>query len=111
MAGHCGYLRSLYSFVATVVSDFGGPSAFGFLSFGPQISAFGFPAAAILKRLAEIAKTLLIHDAALREIYQQLRPLLEPSPAPPKPGGLASEGSTVVLPRPRIPSFSPWEVG
>ena len=41
--------------------------------------------AAILKRLAEIDKTLFLHDAALREIYQQLRPLLEPPPAPPKP--------------------------
>jgi hypothetical protein len=41
--------------------------------------------AAILKRLAEIDKTLLIHDTALREIFQQLRPLLEPPPAPPKP--------------------------
>jgi len=41
--------------------------------------------AAILKRLAEIDKTLLIHDAALREIYQKLRPLLEPPPQPPRP--------------------------
>jgi hypothetical protein len=40
--------------------------------------------AAILKRLAEIDKTLLIHDAALREIYQKLRPLLEPPPQPPR---------------------------
>jgi len=41
--------------------------------------------AAILKRLAEIDKTLLLHDAALRDIYQKLRPLLEPPPLPPKP--------------------------
>jgi hypothetical protein len=41
--------------------------------------------AAILKRLAEIDKTLRVHDSALREIYQQLRPLLAPPPAPPKP--------------------------
>jgi hypothetical protein len=41
--------------------------------------------ATILKRLAEIDKTLLLHDGALREIYQKLRPLLEPPPAPPKP--------------------------
>jgi hypothetical protein len=41
--------------------------------------------ASILKRLAEIDKTLLIHDAALRDIYQKLRPLLEPPPTPPKP--------------------------
>jgi hypothetical protein len=41
--------------------------------------------AAILKRLAEIDKTLLIHDAALREIFEKLRPLLAPPPPPPKP--------------------------
>lgn len=41
--------------------------------------------AAILKRLAEIDKTLLMHDLALREIYQKLKPLLEPSSVPPKP--------------------------
>src|SRR5713101_6975813 len=41
--------------------------------------------AAILKRLAEIDKSLLLHDSALRDIYQKLRPLLEPPPAPPKP--------------------------
>ncbi len=40
---------------------------------------------AILKRLAEIDKTLLIHDSSLREIFQKLRPLLEPPPEPPKP--------------------------
>jgi len=41
--------------------------------------------AAILKRLAEIDKTLLIHDVALREIFEKLRPLLAPPPLPPKP--------------------------
>lgn len=41
--------------------------------------------AAILRRLAEIDKTLLVHDVALRDIYQKLRPLLEPPPLPPKP--------------------------
>lgn len=41
--------------------------------------------AAILKRLAEIDKTLLVHDLALREIFEKLRPLLAPPPAPPKP--------------------------
>jgi len=41
--------------------------------------------AAILKRLAEIDKTLLIHDVALREIFEKLRPLLAPPPVPPKP--------------------------
>jgi hypothetical protein len=41
--------------------------------------------AAILRRLAEIDKTLLVHDVTLREILQKLRPLLEPPPQPPKP--------------------------
>lgn len=41
--------------------------------------------AAILKRLAEIDKTLLLHDSALRDIYQKLRPLLQPAPLPAKP--------------------------
>ena len=41
--------------------------------------------AAIVKRLAEIDKTLLVHDVALRDIYQKLRPLVEPAPLPPKP--------------------------
>jgi ABC-type uncharacterized transport system fused permease/ATPase subunit len=40
--------------------------------------------AAILKRLAEIDKTLLEHDTALREIYQKLLPLLAPPPEPPR---------------------------
>jgi hypothetical protein len=40
--------------------------------------------AAILKRLAEIDKTLLTHDAALRDIYQKLLPLLAPPPDPPR---------------------------
>jgi hypothetical protein len=41
--------------------------------------------AAMLRRLVEIDKTLLVHDVTLREILQKLRPLLEPSPQPPKP--------------------------
>jgi len=40
---------------------------------------------AILKRLAEIDQTLLLHDKALRDIYQKLLPLLQPPPEPPKP--------------------------
>jgi hypothetical protein len=40
--------------------------------------------AAILKRLAEIDKSLLEHDTALREIYQKLLPLLSPPPEPPR---------------------------
>jgi len=40
--------------------------------------------AAILKRLAEIDKTLLKHDSALRGIWTKLQPLLAPPPEPPK---------------------------
>ena len=40
--------------------------------------------AAILKRLAEIDKTLLEHDTVLRDIYQKLLPLLVPSPDTPR---------------------------
>jgi hypothetical protein len=39
---------------------------------------------AILRRLAEIDKTLLQHDASLRDIYHKLLPLLQSPPAPPK---------------------------
>jgi len=38
--------------------------------------------AAILKRLAEIDKALLLHDTALQDIYQKLLPLLAPPPEP-----------------------------
>lgn len=40
---------------------------------------------AILKRLAEIDKTLLNHDDALRTIWTRLQPLLQPPPEPLKP--------------------------
>jgi len=36
----------------------------------------------ILRRLAEIDKTLLMHDEGLRDLYQKLMPLLEPGPEP-----------------------------
>lgn len=39
---------------------------------------------AIIKRLAEIDKSLLQHDTALRDIYQKLLPLLQPAPVPRK---------------------------
>ena len=39
---------------------------------------------AILQRLAEIDKTLLRHDTALRDIYRKLLPLLQPPPDSPK---------------------------
>jgi len=40
--------------------------------------------ATILKGVAEIDRTLLEHDAALRAIWQELQPLLLPPPEPPK---------------------------
>ena len=40
--------------------------------------------ASILKRLAEIDKTLLQHDTALRDLYRKLLPLLQPPADPPK---------------------------
>lgn len=40
---------------------------------------------AVLRRLAEIDKTLLKHDDALRVIWRELQPLLAPPPTPPKP--------------------------
>ena len=45
--------------------------------------------AAILKRLAEIDKTLLEHDQSLSAIWRKLQPLLQPqseSPRPPRIG-------------------------
>ena len=40
--------------------------------------------ATILKRLAEIDRTLLEHDTALLDLYEKLLPLLQPLPAEPK---------------------------
>jgi len=40
--------------------------------------------AAILKRMAEIDKTLLEHDQALRGIWTKLKPLLVPPPDRPR---------------------------
>lgn len=49
--------------------------------------------AAILKRLAEIDRTLLQHDAALRDIYRKLMPLLQAPPEPRKrPIGFHTSG-------------------
>lgn len=42
--------------------------------------------ASIFKRLAEIDKSLLQHDSALRDIYRKLLPLLQPEPVPRKRG-------------------------
>lgn len=63
--------------------------------------------AAIFKRLAEIDKTLLLHDTALRDIYQKLRPLLEPPPPAPKPqiGFHMKEDGLPYRARPRHPRF------
>lgn len=41
--------------------------------------------AAILKRLVEIDRKLLLHDSALHDIYQRLKPLLQPPPDPSRP--------------------------
>lgn len=38
---------------------------------------------ALVKRLAQIDDTLFLHDKALRDLYQKLRPLLAPPPDPP----------------------------
>lgn len=41
---------------------------------------------AMVKRLAQIDNTLFLHDSALRDLYQKLRPLLAPPPdLPQKP--------------------------
>lgn len=52
-------------------------------AFIPQREKFAANAA-ILKLMAEIDKTLLEHDTALRDIYQKLLPLLAPLPEPPR---------------------------
>jgi phage regulator Rha-like protein len=39
---------------------------------------------AVAKRLAEVEKTLVTHDAALRDIYQRIKPLLLPPPDQPR---------------------------
>jgi len=38
----------------------------------------------VLKRLAEIDKTLLEHDSALRTLWERLQPMLAPPPEPPR---------------------------
>jgi hypothetical protein len=40
--------------------------------------------ATLAQRLAEVERTLLTHDSALRDLYQKIRPLLLPSPEPPR---------------------------
>ena len=47
---------------------------------------------AIIKRLAEIDRELVLHDTALRDVYEKLLPLLSPPPDPPQRRiGFASE--------------------
>jgi ORF6N domain-containing protein len=41
--------------------------------------------ASLEKRLAEIERTLIGHDVALKDLYQKLKPLLLPPPDPPRP--------------------------
>jgi hypothetical protein len=36
----------------------------------------------VARRLAEIEKTLMKHDGALRDLYEKIRPLLLPPPEP-----------------------------
>ncbi len=38
----------------------------------------------VAKRLAEVEKTLVTHHAALRDIYQRIKPLLLPAPDLPR---------------------------
>jgi hypothetical protein len=38
----------------------------------------------LAKRLAEIEKTLIGHNTALRDLYNKIRPLLLPPPGPPR---------------------------
>jgi hypothetical protein len=60
---------------------------------------------AVLRRLAEIDKTLLEHDAALRALWGKLRPLLvPPRDVPPKEMGfhVGMRKGRGVVPRPRL---------
>ncbi|WP_415908413.1 ORF6N domain-containing protein [Oleiharenicola sp. Vm1] len=43
--------------------------------------------ATVFKRLAEIDKKLVTHDVILRDVYEKLRPLLNPPPVPTKEMG------------------------
>jgi len=47
-----------------------------FIRMREEVAANAF----ILKRLAEIDRSLLLHDDALRDLYQKLLPLLAPQP-------------------------------
>jgi hypothetical protein len=60
---------------------------------------------AILKRLAEFDKALLVHDSALRDLYQKLLPLLQPPPEKSKPRIGFSQGQKHVN-LPELPNVS-----
>ena len=51
---------------------------------GSALDRSQFASTAVMARLAEIDKTLLQHDAALRDVYRKLLPLLQPPADPPK---------------------------
>jgi hypothetical protein len=51
-----------------------------FIRMRQEVAANSF----ILKRLAEIDRSLLVHDESLRDLYQKLLPLLEPILVPEK---------------------------
>jgi hypothetical protein len=51
-----------------------------FIRMREEVAANSF----ILKRLAEIDRSLLVHDESLRDLYQKLLPLLEPILVPEK---------------------------
>jgi len=59
----------------------------------------------VLKKLAQMDAKLLQHDDDLRVIWQELQPLLNPPPVPPKPriGFHAKEGSPPYHSKPRAP--------
>jgi hypothetical protein len=50
---------------------------------------------AILKRLAEVDRTLLEHDSSLLDLYEKLLPLLQPPPnSPTRRIGFQSKGKS-----------------
>ncbi len=65
--------------------------------------------ATLARRLAEVERALLTHDAALRDLYQKLRPLLLPPEDPPrKPIGFSvKEGPARYAARRRSPPARP----
>jgi hypothetical protein len=62
----------------------------------------------LAKRLAEVEKLLLTHDSALRDLYQKIRPLLLPPPAPERKAigfGVKERRAQYRLSQKPIPSF------